>query len=864
MVCACIDHRAADINGVPCRGRNRFTIDALPGQLDAVEYDELDRYPDSIPTEIISEEQIQLRGHTRRLPQAEGDMHTVMVGNEDGTNSLYIFSYPVKYTDSGGRIRDKSNDLSAHEVMEYAYVNMENDIQTHFPNDITKDPLALTYGEYVIYSMPVSEAIASTVQRNQNDTVTYPSVFGEGTALRYQVDFNGYKEDIIVETETATTEFSFYLYCVGLEPTVQDAMIVYADSDSGEIVFTTSPFYIYDSSMQTNGYTDTDFTLTEMENSVYELTVDVDEDFLNTENLTYPIYVDPSLTFSGSSSVETITIYANSNTSHGSDLLSYIGYRNASYGEGRMLIRFTGLLNNVIFRNLPADQITDATLYMYASKMGTSSSTVRIRQFGGETNWDTDSTWAEVITSTNGTIQDGELLSAETGSCSFNIIKAIKTWVGDTSNSNNLMTAGLMVYNVKTTDDDYCRAFYTENGSPATSPYLSLTYTPVVEDGIYYIRNAENKSYANATEGSTSVSLKNFEAANTQKWQITQNSNGYYTIKSLNTQTYLGVSSLATNGTSSVISDATSTRGKQWAIIPSNDGRYILMANPVAAASNGTITHVLASSSASANSGILTQTYLNTTNLRDEWELYQCKYEYTLHHYYDQGYEIRYTDSTSTALEKIKNYHNVVAEQYLIRFNLEVIPKYFLFRSVADECKGTVTVDNLSTPCDHVMEHLSSTEIQIAFNRMGAWGTETCTTVFWTGHILKDNALSGSFSPVSYMIIITPATTTDDNYQNESTENIYTESIYMLLHETSHQLGAKDHYCAKGYHSLDDLIVSGYDLCDNTTCDICRNNSDPRACVMTDRYDGYPHCSDCISIIEEHLLDHHSKEEVAS
>lgn len=107
--------------------------DDFSGQLDTIEQDELERYPDKIPTEIISAEQIELRGHTRRLPQAEGDMQTVMVGNDDGTNSLYIFPYPVKYTDSEGRVRDKSNRLSAHDVEEYAYINTENDINDIIP-----------------------------------------------------------------------------------------------------------------------------------------------------------------------------------------------------------------------------------------------------------------------------------------------------------------------------------------------------------------------------------------------------------------------------------------------------------------------------------------------------------------------------------------------------------------------------------------------------------------------------------------------------------------------------------------------------------------------------------------------------------
>ena len=347
------------------------------GQLDAVDQGELERYPDKIPTEIISQEQIEQLGHTRRLPQAEGDMQTIMLGNADGTNSLYIFSYPVKYTDSQGRIRDKSNRLSAHEKADYAYINAENDIQTHLPDDVTQDPIVLTYGEYAIYTIPVAEASSSVAQKDTNDIVTYPEVFGDGTVLRYQVDFNGYKEDIIIDSENASTEFSFYMFCVGLEPVIQEGVIAYVDSDSGETVFSTSPFYVYDSAAQTNGYTDTDFTLIEMKNSVYKLTVDVDEDFLDTKNLTYPIYVDPSLTFTSSSYVDTATVYKNASTTPSAGgAYGYVGYMDSTHGEARMLIRFTDLRDNFIFRNLSPEQIGSVNLYMYSRAYGTSSGNI--------------------------------------------------------------------------------------------------------------------------------------------------------------------------------------------------------------------------------------------------------------------------------------------------------------------------------------------------------------------------------------------------------------------------------------------------------------------------------------------------------
>lgn len=47
--------------------------------------------------EILSYKQIEQAGHTKRLYSQENDLNTVLFENQDGTNSMYMFSENVKY-----------------------------------------------------------------------------------------------------------------------------------------------------------------------------------------------------------------------------------------------------------------------------------------------------------------------------------------------------------------------------------------------------------------------------------------------------------------------------------------------------------------------------------------------------------------------------------------------------------------------------------------------------------------------------------------------------------------------------------------------------------------------------------------------
>ena len=646
--------------------------------------------PTSIPTELISAEKVQKAGHVRRLPQAEGDMNTVMLANEDGTHSMYLFSYPVKYTDEDGNVRDKSNRLTAHRQSGYAYVNEENDIQTHLPADLTKNPVTLTYGDYAVATYIVTDSLRSAAQLQDDDTVLYANAFGADTAMRYTVDFSGYKEDVILYSASAPTSFTFLLRPAGLVPVAENGVIRYQDKDTGETVLTTSPFYIYDSAETPHGYIDTDFSLEELTGGIYMLTVTLDAAYLATEGLTYPIYVDPSVYYASTGDVETTAVYSGStmlNQPCGNELYHYVGYREMPYSQGRMLVRLNALKDNVLFRSLSADQVTSVTLNLMSAGGGGSSSTVIMAyQFTGADSWTpTGATFSGVQASSYALPYCGTTMAPDDSVCSLNVTSIAEGWLGFTEEATTKASQGIILLNSNSVYPEFSRCFYGSQSFTGVLPTVTVTYTPTIQDGTYYIRNSATETYmkkGGTTEGS-SVLTDSFDV-DESKWIVTLQSTGYYTIKSASCDLYLGIAAGDSTGTSSVRLNDTTGRSSQWAILPMANGNYVLMANPVASNSNGVITRALGVTETDSEVG----QYAETNGEDDEeyyieWQLIIPQYTVRVQVLADYAYENRYSNYTA----RINNVMQTAQEWYLSNFGIYLdYSTPTLFKSWGDEC----------------------------------------------------------------------------------------------------------------------------------------------------------------------------------
>lgn len=236
------------------------------------------------------------------------------------------------------------------------------------------------------------------------------------------------------------------------------------------------------------------------------------------------------------------------------------------------------------------------------------------------------------------------------------------------------------------------------------------------------------------------------------------------------------------------------------------------------------------------------------------------KYMMTQYHYYDKGYALRF----GSAETKIYDYASVLNDVMMANFNLKVCPYVEQYTSAADQCKiwryGSVTANNLASSCPQSGNHnsdscLNTKHLRDILLENKGWGTNVMTKAVWTGHIMNNHTgdRSNSESVTQTIIFTTGNTVNAGSHTNKSASAIKKASVYEIVHETSHQLSAPDHYC---YNNEND---SG--LCQNPNCEVCYGSGTIPDCVMgkiiypTDTYDLY--CKDCSTKIKNHLNDHH-------
>jgi len=139
-------------------------------------------------------------------------------------------------------------------------------------------------------------------------------------------------------------------------------------------------------------------------------------------------------------------------------------------------------------------------------------------------------------------------------------------------------------------------------------------------------------------------------------------------------------------------------------------------------------------------------------------------------------------------------------------------------------------------------------------------GGATLSRFAWSGHGLTDNPPSSpQKGPSTVVLTIRYTTGAPPSHDNRSSTVVRYESIYTLLHETSHLLNAPDHYCRND---------NGSEKCSNLNCYKCYGNGVRPDCLMTYRMEDIEtrdrktiYCKECTGTgfygIPTHLADHH-------
>jgi len=212
------------------------------------------------------------------------------------------------------------------------------------------------------------------------------------------------------------------------------------------------------------------------------------------------------------------------------------------------------------------------------------------------------------------------------------------------------------------------------------------------------------------------------------------------------------------------------------------------------------------------------------------------QYNLTVYHHYDEGYAVRFPNAVSN----INSYQDVVSAILLDVFDLEVTSyvNATSYRSVADDCKIIVTPLNILNFCTHVHTlnpcNLSLNSMRDNFVGQHNNGDDTISLFAWTGHVITDNdgninAGSPSYAPHHgfpgfHIVVMSIKYVTNSSYVTLGDILVQREYIYTLLHETSHQIGANDHYCRNNGSP-----------CSNSHCFPCKGLERP-VCIMSRRF----------------------------
>ena len=494
--------------------------------------------------EIVGQDNIEEKGHVNRLWEQEEDLNSIVFQNRDGTKTMYYYNYPVKYKDANGKIKDKSNKIT--QTSSGDYTNAENDINTYFPKKLNRNKgIELKFGEYVVEMAPdIKGNSGASRQTGHNkyfdptEYVQYPNVFDESISLRYTPTFEGYKEDIVLSKYTGMNEFSFRLYTDGLSLVMnEDGAYYLIDPLTGEVKTQIGDIVVYDSkpfdvpeeilNESVSNPTEEDFakkeaTLKDLVESVpidknsseelstylkeyfhrykvetikqdneYLITVVVDEDYLTDSERVYPVYVDPTISVSGSGTGKTIQdapIYANKpSTASGGNTYNVVGYQGSTYGVGRTLMKFPGLSSNSTYANLSSNQITSLQLHIYEGSGSTNNACIDLWQYNG-------TSWTESTAKCNniGWNSYSNNFTWNYINCSgwqtFNLTSMVATWKG----SSSALDKGIMLKNYTSeSSSGYSKHFLsTESGY---KPYITYTYNATTYNSV--LAGSTNSGY---------------------------------------------------------------------------------------------------------------------------------------------------------------------------------------------------------------------------------------------------------------------------------------------------------------------------------------------------------------------------------
>ncbi|MBQ8475101.1 MAG: DNRLRE domain-containing protein, partial [Clostridia bacterium] len=270
---------------------------------------------------------------------------TKYVRMSDGTYKALIYDGAVHELDENGKYVEIDNSLTASSSdyetgnarVKFSKKITGNDRIFKLKKDSYQIALALenaAKGTKISVLNDGKEEIKAATKLEEISTLTkltssvsYKDIL-EGVDLEYVLTGENLKENIVVKEQSENYVYTFTLSLNGLTARLTDEGDVFLENEDGEIVYTMPAPFMTDASGVYSE--DVSYALEATNgNGKYALTVTASSSWMNAEERTFPVTIDPTVEVSGSEKVaDTYTDEAYPTTSYGSSTTLYVGTKN--------------------------------------------------------------------------------------------------------------------------------------------------------------------------------------------------------------------------------------------------------------------------------------------------------------------------------------------------------------------------------------------------------------------------------------------------------------------------------------------------------------------------------------------------------
>ena len=412
------------------------------------------------------------------------DNTVIDLTNDDGTNTIYLFSEPISYVDENGDVKTKDITVEQQEDEEleeagYDYTNGQNDYRIQFSSDSNRgllvqfDDCSYSIVPRTLYTVSGDENTAEYLT-DTFEVFEYPNLYGEGTNLRFYPQLNGVKDEIVLNTNIGKNSFSFALNtenCTAVKK--EDGTVALINDENGQEVQVLSAPFAYDSVYVEGNYDKhygaCEYTLEQVWEDRYYLTVTVDEAWMNAPSTVYPVIIDPT-TSDLSNNKDAGAYSGKPDNPYGKEPLCCFGH-STGLGTGRTFMKFL----------MPDEIKKGATInsaYMWLRETTGETATSYVRPFISIEAWvEADITWnnkpakSSAITMPRRNINSHSTDNSSPYWYKFNITGAVDAW------ANKIRTNHGLIFVSEDTGVYEWRAFASRQHSTSSyRPYTVINY----------------------------------------------------------------------------------------------------------------------------------------------------------------------------------------------------------------------------------------------------------------------------------------------------------------------------------------------------------------------------------------------------